>query len=265
MGIYLRFFNNTYSSISKLYTIFVLYKSKNTTTMKKTLYFSVIIFLLASCSPAYVPSVVNSPLLNNQGQIQGRISSGTSGYDIQTAGALTDNIGVMVNGSFVNRTSDSTDNYRKHNYLEGAVGVYQPFGVAGRLEIYTGYGYGETEGFYSNALWGDFNQATYHKIFIQPGIGTSTSFVDFSFVPRIAFINLAKKGQQGISSYKPFFEPAVDMKFGYEFLKMFLQFGFAIPLTEQPGFNYQFFQFSVGLQVDLFNKSHILSNKAEKQ
>ncbi len=85
------------------------------------LYFTLlacIIILFHACAPAYVPDVINTPLLSNKDELQVSLNTGISGFDPQIAYAVTDHIGVMLNGSFTNRISDSTDNYHKHTFVE---------------------------------------------------------------------------------------------------------------------------------------------------
>ena len=96
----------------------------------------VVISIMTSCSPEYVPNMVNSPMLSNQGEFQASVATGTSNFDAQTAFAITDNIGIMVNGSFGNETNDSTDDYHKHAFIEGGIGYFEKIGSKGRYEIY---------------------------------------------------------------------------------------------------------------------------------
>jgi hypothetical protein len=63
------------------------------------LYAGAVVYL-TSCAPAYVPNALNTPLFNNKGEIHIAANTGISGFDPQLAYAVTDNIGVMVNGSF---------------------------------------------------------------------------------------------------------------------------------------------------------------------
>jgi phosphoserine phosphatase len=67
-----------------------------------------ILALLNSCATAYIPNTVNTPLLTNRKEFQAAIYAGTSGFDPQLTYAVSDHIGIMLNGSFANVTSDST-------------------------------------------------------------------------------------------------------------------------------------------------------------
>ncbi|MEE4199006.1 MAG: hypothetical protein V2I54_15305 [Bacteroidales bacterium] len=74
---------------------------------------------LFSCSPEYIPNMANSPMFTERGELQATIATGTSNFDAQTAYAITDHIGIMVNGSYGNETNDTTDDYHKHAFIEG--------------------------------------------------------------------------------------------------------------------------------------------------
>src|SRR6056297_213766 len=103
---------------------------------------------LFSCSPEYIPNMANSPMFSNKGEFQANIATGTSNFDAQAAYAITDHIGIMVNGSYGNETNDTTDDYHKHSFIEGGLGYFENLGESLRYEIYGGYGIGKTEGFY---------------------------------------------------------------------------------------------------------------------
>ncbi|HRC89903.1 MAG TPA: hypothetical protein PK910_07795, partial [Bacteroidales bacterium] len=83
--------------------------------------------IINSCAPAYVPNVLNAPMLTNKNEVQAAVYIGTSGFDPQIAWAPTNHIGVMANASFMNSTSDSTENYHKHNFFEFGAGYYTAF------------------------------------------------------------------------------------------------------------------------------------------
>ena len=55
--------------------------------------------VLSSCSPAYIPNMVNTPLFSNQGEFEATVATGTSNFDAQLGYAITDHIAVIVNGS----------------------------------------------------------------------------------------------------------------------------------------------------------------------
>jgi hypothetical protein len=223
---------------------------------KMSIVFSLFIFIVTfqSCAPEYIPNMVNSPMFSNKGEFQANAGAGTSDLDVQVAYAMTDHIGVMVNGSFADRTKDSTDKFHKHIILEGGVGFYDKFGEIGRYEIYGGYGTGRVEGKYENIF--SINQiadARYNRFFIQPGIGIATGIYDGSFTSRIALVQMNPNGAVfETGNYHGFLEPVFTSKIGYKYLKFTFQIGFSVPIGDNRlKFDYQPFIFNVGANLNL--------------
>jgi hypothetical protein len=193
-------------------------------------------------------------MFSNKGEFQANAGAGTSDLDVQVAYAMTDHIGVMVNGSFADRTKDSTDKFHKHIILEGGVGFYDKFGEIGRYEIYGGYGTGRVEGKYENIF--SINQiadARYNRFFIQPGIGIATGIYDGSFTSRIALVQMNPNGAVfETGNYHGFLEPVFTSKIGYKYLKFTFQIGFSVPIGDNRlKFDYQPFIFNVGANLNL--------------
>ncbi|MBN1952519.1 MAG: hypothetical protein JW801_15055 [Bacteroidales bacterium] len=210
----------------------------------------VLVLILNSCASAYVPNKVNSPLLSNKGELQLSVNAGVSGFDPQFAYAITDHLGVMANGSFDYRVSDSTENFHVHQFLEVAPGYYTSFARIMRFEVYGGFGMGSTQGQYDNQLWISNADARLVRAFVQPGIGLTTNFADLSLVTRFSYVALSQDDQ---FSGSLFLEPVLDLKLGYKYVKLISQVGFSLPLgDESVDFAWQPIIFSVGLQVDLF-------------
>ncbi|HAF28312.1 MAG TPA: hypothetical protein DCG75_04615 [Bacteroidales bacterium] len=213
--------------------------------------------VLTSCSPEYIPNMVNSPMLSNQGEFQATIATGTSNFDAQTAFAITDNIGIMVNGSFGDETNDSTSDFHKHAIIEGGIGYYDKIGSKGRYEIYGGYGLGKVEGFYEGATFdSQITDARFNRFFIQPGIGISTGIYDGSFSPRFSLVQMNPNGADFKSGqYNVFFEPVITSKVGFKYVKFVFQFGVSLPFGEDNlNYDYQPFIMNIGLNVNLGRK-----------
>lgn len=207
---------------------------------------------LGSCAPAYIPNTVNAPLLSNKGELQMSVYSGLSGIDPQIAYAVTDNIGIMFNGSYSNRTSDSTDNYHRHLFGEVGLGYYRKMGDKWRVEAYGGAGLGKIQAEYENGLWASKSDVNNFRAFLQPGIGFTTKVGGISFNPRFAAVSLYQAG--GTRSVGVFVEPTMTGKVGYKFIKAVAQVGFSVPfIQDQVMFNYNPFIFSLGLQFNINN------------
>ena len=219
-----------------------------------------LVTLCTSCSPEYIPNMVNSPMLSNQGEFQATIATGNSNFDMHTAFAITDNIGIMVNGSYGNETSDSTDNFHKHSFIEAGMGYYDMFGEKGRYEIYGGYGFGKTMGYFENYFVDEITDVRYNRYFIQPGIGISTGIFDGSFSPRLVLVQMdPKRTSFDVTKYNAFFEPVITSKIGYKYVKFIVQFGISLPMEDQElTYDHQFFIFNFGFYFNFGRKYYDL-------
>lgn len=216
-----------------------------------------VVAVFASCSPEYIPNMVNSPMFTNAGEFQATIATGNSDFDAQTAVAITDHIGIMINGSYGNETSDSSDNFHKHRFIEAGVGYYEKIGTKGRFEVFGGYGFGEAKGFFENNWFDDeITNAKYNRFFVQPGIGISTGIFDGSFSPRLVLVQMNPKGANfDASQYNTFFEPVITSKIGYKYVKFIAQFGVSVPMSDtELTYDHQHFIFNFGLNFNIGRK-----------
>ncbi len=219
-------------------------------TLKKSyLWATIIIFAFSGCAPAYIPTVINTPLLSKEGEFQAAVHTGVSGFDPQFAYAITDHIGVMLNGSYINQTNDTLNNFHKHLAVESGAGYFTKIGNSGRFEVFGGLGYSRLKADYSNNLWISRTDLNSLKFFIQPAIGASTDIFDGSFATRFVRVTLFQD-QLKYTGY--FIEPVLTAKVGYKFVKFVMQIGFSIPVnSNELVFSYQPFLISVGIQTKL--------------
>jgi hypothetical protein len=211
-----------------------------------------ITLIVCSCAPAYVPNVINTPLFSNKGEFQASVNPGLAGFDPQLSYAVTDHIGVMLNGSFANRTSDSTGDFHKHQFIEIGSGYYQKIGMSGRFEAFGGAGFGKLQAEYENELWISRSNVNSIRFFVQPVIGATTDIFDGSLAARFVVLNLH---QDSVGSTGLFLEPVLTAKVGYKYVKAVFQVGLSLPLNSNNiHFNYQPVLFSVGLQATLGKK-----------
>ncbi|MBN2425374.1 MAG: hypothetical protein JXR46_13010 [Calditrichaceae bacterium] len=209
----------------------------------------IIALFLSSCNPAYVPNVVNTPLLSNHGEFQGTVYVGSSGFDPQIAFGLTDHVGVMLNGSFDDRTSDSTDSFHKHQFYEIGAGYYTKIGDYGRYETFAGFGFGKLKAKHEILFWDDYVDVDCNRIFLQHSIGLTSKAIDGSFSTRIVMLNLTQ-GLQKQTGY--FIEPVITGKIGFQYIKTVMQFGLSIPLNKEKfDFDHQPLLFSIGIQANM--------------
>lgn len=129
--------------------------------------------VITGCSSLYVPNVPNTPMLTAEGELHAAAHISLKGNaSFNSAYAVSDHFGVMLNGSFMNRDREKKD--FSQNLIEAAGGYYTTFGSEGSriLEIYTGLGRGSslkvvrevtTNGLISN----ERQQVAFSKFFLQ--------------------------------------------------------------------------------------------------
>jgi hypothetical protein len=224
--------------------------------MKKNILIStlagIFIIYLNSCAPLYVPNVVNTPMLSEKNDFNASVNFGLSGTDIQSAYAVTDNIGIMLNGSYMNETSDSTDNFHKHIFIEAGAGYFKPLGKFGLFEAYGGYGLGKINSYQSSDVFFSYADTYVNRFFIQPSIGFKSNYFQLAFAPRTvcAFVS-----QENVNKTGFFIEPTLILKAGSPMIKFITQFGLSFMLNDYSNsFNYEPFLFSFGLQFSLRNR-----------
>ena len=213
--------------------------------MKNLIYISLLPILVYSCAPAYTPNTVNAPLFSSQNEVQFAITTGTSGIDAQTGYAPTDHIGVILNGSYANR-SDS-GNYHKHNFIEFGGGYYSRMGEHGRLELLGGYGMGNVDAHFKGVIFDYYTKTTIKRIFIQPSIGNVSDVFEIAFTPRLVFVHV-KSPLDTLNTYPtdPFLEPTLTLKVGWKYIKFVTQFGISLPLVKYTYYINEPIMFSIG-------------------
>lgn len=223
--------------------------------MKTTYVACLLMIILFSCKTAYVPNTVNVPLFDDAGQV--RISGDANG-NIQFAASPTRGFGVMVNAMF-RKDGDNADPVRgSGSFFEAGIGGFSHASGLLRYEAYIGGGVGKTK----TVDNGKNFEANGARFFFQPSIGVHHRIFEVAFTPRL----VAGKFQKPTTTYtsaelqtnnlfdidKPtwvFFEPALTGRIGYKWMKLQLQLGRSIKVTNKPiAFNEDFS--SVGLIFD---------------
>ncbi len=214
--------------------------------IKALIFLGILAVVFNSCAPLYVPNVINTPGLKEKGDFNTSVHVGTSGYDLQGAYAITDNIGVMINGSYLNHTADSSDDYHKHIFVEAGAGYYKPIGKYFLFDVYGGYGIGKINSYQSVDIFESFADTYVNRVFIQPSFGFFSPYFEIAIAPRtvIALVSQPTGRQTGF-----FIEPTVILKTGSSNIKVTSQLGLSFMLNEYyNSFLYQPFIFSIGLQ-----------------
>ena len=128
---------------------------------------------LSSCSSVYMPNVPNTPMLSTKGELStgGHITlKGNASFN--SAYAVGEHVGVMLNGSLMNNSGKKKD--FRHNLLEAGGGYFTTFGPGGNriLEVYTGLGRGSSDRTYKSktqegTILYDRQEVSFTKYFLQ--------------------------------------------------------------------------------------------------
>jgi len=216
-------------------------------------------FYLISCAPLYVPNKINTPLLSQKNEASVDFSYGESGVNLQSSYAITNNIGVMLNGAYLSQENNYDEKnersyLRKSKFAETAVGYFNNFSGNSVAEIYFGGGLGKASSIDNYMLIGEekiYSEGNYYKLFLQTNIGIKGKFVEGGVALRTSYINFTKFHYENLDlkmypeSY--FFEPSVFVRFGGPIFKFQSQLGFASKLSNKEFVTYNPLILSVGI------------------
>lgn len=129
--------------------------------------------LITGCSSVYMPNVPNTPMLSVRGELHGAAHiTPKSNMSFNTAYAVSDHFGILVNGSLMNRNREKKD--FRHNLVEAAGGYYTTFGAENDriFEIYAGTGRGNADRIFKEAtadglIIADRQEVAFQKFFVQ--------------------------------------------------------------------------------------------------
>lgn len=134
--------------------------------------------LATSCSSIYMPNVPNSPMLSAKNEIHasGHVSL-KGNLSFNTAYAVSEHVGVLFNGAFIDQSQKKKD--FNQDLVELGGGYYTTFGANNDriFEAYAGFGRGTTNRTYrtydDNILIDTDNQSVkFSKSFIQVNYST---------------------------------------------------------------------------------------------
>lgn len=231
----------------------------------KLTFVAFISFLFSSCYTLYRPNTMHVPLFKEKNEFSLNAGASFSGTEIQAAYSVTNNVAVMVNGSFINaNVAEPTGIYRReNNFGELGLGYFQHLGENVIGEVFSGFGFGKA--YNQGNFWvnnSSFNRADYTRYFVQPSIGFVSntielaaglrwSYVDFfNFKSESSFQNSYNLPTR--SSYA-FIEPAFTARVGFKSIKIFGQIGASFPTVSIP-YAYSPIIFSTGLNIKIASR-----------
>ena len=244
---------------------------------KKKLFIQILgISLIAqSCNIMYTPNMQNVPLLTEKNEVRATLGP----FDYQAAYAVTNNIGVMLNGQYHTRNTNSYDytnesnslNNSKSTLIEGGIGFIGKLSENSVFEVYGGYGMGKNSTFdkYTDYTTGSLVReesftAKTNRFFLQPSIGFTNEYFDIAFSSRLMVLNFSNIDTLNYTSLmlvdqdllnidkEPFvfIEPAVTMRVGYKWVKFQAQMMYSFKYNATP-LNYMPLTMTIGVHFDL--------------
>lgn len=207
----------------------------------------IITLLLQSCAAHYATNMVNTPMLKQQGDLQIGGSVGHLGLNGQLAYAVSDNVGVMLNGK--QHEAWYADDLATSNtvmFVEAGAGYYKWLSEHTIFEMYGGYGLGEV-----NLVHAQKNtDITYilSRPFVQPSIGIQVDFFSLNFATRFTHAGLRSDTIE-LSGF--FIEPAITTKLQFDQLSAIYQMGIVRTLhTDTPEMQVLPFWLAFGFQYN---------------
>lgn len=220
-------------------------------------------FALASCTPPlYLPNTVQAPTLLETGEVEVGTYYSPNFVNVQAAGAVTYNVGVLFSGvtDFRSRTDTAY-----HHFGEIGVGYTHHWAnlenktkIAPIVMGFLGYGAGviraEQESWVTNdGSYVSYGWGNYDRFFLQLGGGFAQKHVELLFNVRATYVEFktlhTNFNNSDSKKFNTFLEPALTIKTGGERLKFFGQLGLAFEASDQQNvaFRQQPLMLSLGL------------------
>jgi hypothetical protein len=236
---------------------------------------SAIIFLyLDGCAPCYyAPGAQNVPLFNEAGDCNAsgalRFGQYSIGADIQSAVAVTNHLGIMLNySSYVGQDahlSDQNETTSTSNLVEGGMGYYHPFDESFVFETYAGYSYASVKTDYDTYNGRGDSKLIYSSFFLQPAVGFCKEHIELALSTRFRVLDYTKYNcndytggyleqslQEIIDAPATFMlEPAFTLRVGGERVKFQFQAGYSFLLNNPGRVEYDPLNLNFGLIVGI--------------
>lgn len=216
--------------------------------------FVVCVIILHACAADYSTNMINSPALKQQGDLQIGGGVGHLALNGQAAYAVSNNIGIVINGKEGNSyySNDVYSTSHSELFVEAGAGYYKWFSPNSYVECYAGYGMGEVH----NVQTQQQVDITYllYRPFIQPAIGVQADFFTMNFAARLTHVNLHS---DNVSLTGTFIEPAITTKVRFDDLSAIYQMGIVRSIDKsQEAMEIVPFWIAVGFQYNFdFNRN----------
>ena len=234
-----------------------------------------------SCSPEiYNANSLNVPLLAQKGNAKIALSStfarekggGFLNNNLQGAYALSDHLGIMVNGMYHNYTrtytplfsTTQTTNRHKEGFIEAGLGYYGHVGNNSkwRGEIYGGFGLGKSKETNPNNQDALTLESPYNRLFLQPSFGFVSKYFDAALSVRGSYLSVGQVNWVGNTLHGKtlkgtMWEPCLTIRAGKDRIKPFIQYAWLLhddkltPVVSFEGFLTRLFTLQLGISLNL--------------
>ncbi len=204
---------------------------------------------LAGCSPKfYTPNTQNVPLISEQGETNLTLSGNGNQVEFQGAYGLTNGFAIMANGGLFIPADINNGDGGSGKFVELGGGYFKPINDNFVFETYGIVGFGSMENHFPSTV--SANPQTSGKISanimrygIQPNFGYKSKYFTAAISTRIVSLNYNSINgdliydQTDQNAYLKsndanfLLEPAITIKGGFEKLKLQLQYGYSVNLT----------------------------------
>jgi hypothetical protein len=237
--------------------------------MKYTLFaIAICSSLFFSCNPRYyMPNTQNVPLLTQKGETNLTASGANGQYELHAAHAVSNSISIMANGGLFKPEEMDNGDRGSGNFVELGAGYYKPFENKLVLETFGVLGFGSMENRFPSTVAanpgtkGDIS-ANMFRYGVQANFGYKTKYFEAAVSAR--FFNLLYNNIKGDLIYNGenqvvylkdnksnfLFEPALTLRGGLEKVKLQLQVGGSLNLTNDDFFQENsFITFGINLNI----------------
>lgn len=204
---------------------------------------------LTACNPKfYSPDTQNVPLISQMGETNLSIAGNGNQVEFQGAYGAGSNFGIKANGSFFIPQDVDNGDGGSGKFFEAGAGYFKPLSGNFVFETYGIVGFGTVENHFPSSVaaspstTGDVS-ANVLRYGIQPAIGYKSAHFSAALSSRIVNLNYSKiegdlvyngtNQPQYLENNKSNFliEPAITIRGGFEKIKLQLQYGHSINLS----------------------------------
>lgn len=205
--------------------------------------------IFTGCSPKfYTPNTQNVPLISERGETNLTLSGNGNQIEFQGAYGVTEGFAVKANGALFIPSDLDNGNGGSAKFIEFGGGYFKPIADNFVLEVYGIFGIGNLENHFPASISenphtnGDIS-ANIFRYGIQPNFGYKSKYFSVAISSRIVNLNYSnikgnlifEEADQIIylnnNSSNFLLEPAITVKGGFEKVKLQLQYGYSLNLS----------------------------------